>query len=74
MFLMMMTTVFLGSLSLLSSTYPMLLILMEYISVVVIFYYMSSSLVTLSPMLFTISFVMIFEGVLFSCLVMTNNK
>nr|BCM73315.1 NADH dehydrogenase subunit 4L [Salpa younti] len=64
---------FLGLLSLLSSTYPMLLILMEYISVIVIFFYLSSNSVILSPMLFTISFVMVFEGVLFSCLVMTNN-
>lgn len=74
MFLITIVIIFLRSLSLLSATYPMLLILMEYISVVVIFYYISSSIVTLSPILFTISFVIIFERVLFSCLVITNDK
>ena len=55
-----------------SSPYFILLIFIEYLSVVVIYSYMTSVIRILNPTTILVIFAFIFERVLYSCILMTH--
>ena len=57
-----------------SSPYFILLLLIEYISVILTYSYVTSGLRYLSPVLIIIIFAFIFERVLYSCILITHNN
>jgi len=57
-----------------SSPYFILLLLMEYVSVILTYTYITSGMGYLSPVLIIIIFAFIFERVLYSCILITHNN
>ena len=67
-------TCFLLFFTFISSPYFILLLLIEYISVILTYTYFTSGLRYLSPVLIIIIFAFIFERVLYSCILITHNN
>jgi len=57
-----------------SSPYFILLLLIEYVSVILTYTYITSGMGYLSPVLIIIIFAFIFERVLYSCILITHNN
>lgn len=63
---------FVRILRIISTRYSILLILIEYVSIVIVFYILRLYIFYISPSLIIVIYVLIFERVLFSCLVITS--
>lgn len=63
---------FVRMLRIISTRYSILLILIEYVSIVIVFYILRLYIFYISPSLIIVIYVLIFERVLFSCLVITS--